>query len=110
MAIRLARGNKPHHVTAVPLTVHHDQHPQRGAKAQEDVALLADGVIGVRQQQGLLIFEDRLGLRERDAVLAKVLCGLGGVPFDMERSHTYNVCTAGRCRKAASWVRLTRGR
>lgn len=41
------------------------------AQAEQDEPLFALGVIGILEEQGLVVAEDRLGFLEADAVLAE---------------------------------------
>jgi len=82
-------------VILLAIAMDHDQDPQRGAQTEQDEPLLGVGVVGVIEQQGLLIAEDRLGLGEGDAMLTLVRGVLGRVPLEAEVAHLgmYVRCT-----------------
>jgi len=70
-------GDDANDTAARPIAVGDNQHPEWGAQAKEREAILIVRMIGIIEQDGLLVGKGRSGLIERDAVLANVLSGLG---------------------------------
>ncbi len=64
-----------------------DERSERTAEAEKNKALLPSRMIGVRNQEGMLVEEDRLGFLERHAVFPLVCRILAIVPFEPQVRH-----------------------
>jgi hypothetical protein len=84
---RLPCGNDANDGIVLAITVHNEQDSQRSAQAEQNEALLAEGVVRIVEQQGLLIIEHGLRFFEVDAVFANILAGLNGIPIEAGRRH-----------------------
>ena len=69
------------------IAVNHHQDPKTGAEAEQNESILGRRVIGIIEQEGVLIGKHRLRLGEADAVLTAVRGGLRGVPSEAELAH-----------------------
>jgi hypothetical protein len=70
--ICLAGGDDPDDITTTAVTVANDESAKRGAQTEQDEAVFVVGVIGVIDEQSMIVQEDGLGLLERNAVLSLV--------------------------------------
>lgn len=75
-----------------------DQDPEGATEPEQQEPILRLRMLGVVEQQGVLVGEDCFGFAERGAVLAPVRRGFPGVPIRTEarpcRNDTYGVRTA----------------
>jgi len=69
------------------------QQPQRAAQAKKHKAFFIFRVIGIVDQLGALIDEDRLGFFEAHAVLLGVRCGFAFIPLKAKCAHVESVTT-----------------
>lgn len=60
--------------------MHDEQDSKWSTQAEQNEALLADRVVRIVEQQGLLIIEHGLRFFEGDAVFPKILASLNGIP------------------------------
>jgi hypothetical protein len=67
--------------------VNHHEQPKRGAESEEDKAFLFMEGLGILQEEGLLIEEDRLRLLESDAVFPLVGVALPWIPLKPDLAH-----------------------
>ena len=68
----------PNDAFAIPVAMADDEDPRVGAEAEDDEAVLGLGMVRIRDDQGGIAIEYRLGLLEAHAMLAQI--GLG-LPF-----------------------------
>lgn len=61
--------------------------PERAAEAEENESLFDFGVVGVGNQQRVLIEKDRLGLFKRNTVLVLVLRVFSVIPLKPQFRH-----------------------
>ncbi|HEX4337777.1 MAG TPA: hypothetical protein VH062_17830 [Polyangiaceae bacterium] len=64
-----------------------DEDSQRRAQTEQDEARLAVGMIGVVEEQRIVVREDALCFVERNAMLAPIRVAFLGVPFESELRH-----------------------
>ena len=81
------RGDDSDHAVTFAIAMRDDKHSERGAQAEEGEPILVGGMIGVDQEDSLLVCEDSLGFVERDAMLSDVLSSLCGVPLEAKVIH-----------------------
>ena len=60
------------------------EHPEPGTQAEQVKALFLNRVIGVRQQDGILVGEGSFGFVERDSMFPEILFSLGRCPLEAE--------------------------
>ena len=72
---------------AVPVAMTDDKRSERTAEAEKNKTLLRSRMIGVRNQQGMLVKEDRLSVLERNPVFPLVCGILAIVPFEPQFGH-----------------------
>jgi hypothetical protein len=65
-----------------------------GAKTEQEETVLVHRVVWVVNQQCVVVEEDGLGFRKRNAVALPIQSVLVLVPFEPEVAHPYNVATS----------------
>ena len=70
-----------------------DKQPQNGAEAEKDETILLLGMIGIVDQQGVLVGKYRGGFLEVNPVLVAVGFALGLIPFKSQVFHDAIVTT-----------------
>ena len=70
-----------------------DKQPQNGAEAEKDETILLLGMIGIVDQQGVLVGKYRGGFLKVNPVLAAVGFALGLIPFKSQVFHDFIVTT-----------------
>jgi hypothetical protein len=75
------------------IAVAYDEESQTGAETKQNETVFAVGVVGVGQDQRLIIIEDRLGLLEGDPVLSHVPTILVLIPLDTQSGHDRTIPT-----------------
>lgn len=71
----------------MPVAMTDDERSERTAEAEKNKTLLPSRMIGVRNQQGMLVKKDRSGFRKRHAVFPLVGRILAIVPFEPQFRH-----------------------
>ena len=65
-----------------------------GAKTEQKETDLVDGMVWVVDQQRVVVEEDGLGLRKRNAMALPIQSALVLVPIEPEFAHPYSVATS----------------
>ena len=73
------------------ITVTDNEGAKRRAQAQKHEAILVVGMVGVVDEQGMIVKEDRLSFLERNAMLALIEATLSGVPVESKATHETTV-------------------
>src|SRR4051794_3013675 len=73
--------NQPDHLIVVSVRVAHHKQSKFCAHSKEDVTVLFFGMLGVMDQNALLVKEDRGGFRKGDAVFALILTIFSRAPI-----------------------------
>jgi hypothetical protein len=71
----------------------HQQHVQADAHAHENESILFFGVLGIINQPGEVVKEDRLCLVKGDLVLLLIFLVLVRIPLEEKIAHAYSVRT-----------------
>jgi hypothetical protein len=71
----------------------HDQQPKAIAEAEQDEALLLFRMIGISDQEGVIIAKHGLRLLEGDTVLPAIGRILASIPLEPQPGHAYIVPT-----------------
>ena len=71
----------------------HHQCVQVGTETEKNEAILDSRVLGIIDQQGMLIRKHRLGLLKGDTMFSYVLPILPFVPLKCNATHIYSICT-----------------
>ena len=82
-------------MTSVPPTVCVDdhEHPKPCTEPEQHESILGLRVLGIGDQERLVIQKDRLCLRERDPVLASVRSRLDVSPLEAQTFHIASITT-----------------
>ena len=68
----------------MPLGMRHGENAGIGRKTKGNKAALALGMIWIATGQRQIVYENRRGFLERNAVLARILNCLGFIPFEIQ--------------------------
>lgn len=74
--------DNPNDAFVVPVAMTDDEDPRVGADAEDDEAILSFGMVRIRDDQGGIVIEYRLGLLEAHAMLAQIGLGLPFIPLE----------------------------
>ena len=69
------------------------EHPEFRAEAEQDDPFLLGGVVGIVDQERVVVVEHRDGLRERHSVPPFVLGGFAWVPLELQVAHPSRIFT-----------------
>ena len=72
----------PNDALVVPVAMADDEDPRVGAETEDDEAVLSLGIVRIRDDQGGIVIEYRLGLLEAHAMLAQIGLGLPFIPLE----------------------------
>ena len=81
-------------IPVVALVMHDNDDSERGADSDQHEPLLANGVLGIRHEERLVIFEHGARLLKGDAVLSEACSSFSAIPLEANGAHLSNVCTA----------------
>jgi hypothetical protein len=76
LAISFARADQPNDIRARTVCVDDHEHPKPCTEPEQHESILGLRVLGIGDQQRLVIQKDRLCLRERDPVRARFAAAL----------------------------------
>ena len=92
--IRLPCRNDSHDVGLLPIAVAYDEETQARAEAQENKTLFLAGMVGVIDENGVLVQKGRGGLFERQAMQPDIRAALLWIPLEAQfQCHIYIVPT-----------------